>query len=276
MPIKVLTVMGTRPELIRLSRIIPKLDENCDHKLVHTGQNYDQSLNDVFFDEMQIRKPNYCFGIQQLTFESQIAGILNAVGQALRVEKPDRVLILGDTNSGLATIIAERMGIPVYHMEAGNRCFDREVPEEINRRMIDSIASFNLPYTERSRENLLHDGVPKDKIFVTGNPIYEVIRYYRDQIQTSRIVRDMKLEEGKYILSTFHRSENVDNIDRLKNIVNALAQIAQSTKMPVVCSIHPRTKSKLEEFGMKVVHKDVIMHTPFGFFDFVKLEREAC
>jgi UDP-N-acetylglucosamine 2-epimerase (non-hydrolysing) len=270
-----LTILGTRPEVIRLSRIIPKLDRLCEHTLVHTGQNYDTRLNDIFFNEMHIRQPNAFMGIKSSSFGEQIGLMFQKLEQLLSTNKPDKILVLGDTNSGLCSIIAERMGIPVYHMEAGNRCFDKRVPEEINRKIIDSISTFNLPYTQLSKENLLHDGVAKNKIYVTGNPIYEVLKFYYSEIEKSKILKTLHLNHKKFFLATFHRAENVDDHLTLKQIVGGLSLLASSTGMKVICSVHPRTLDKIKKWSVNADDENVIFSSPFGFFDFAKLEKNA-
>ena len=276
---KIITVLGTRPELIRLSRIIPKLDKTCEHILVHTGQNYDRRLNDIFFYDLMIRPVGYYMGAKG-TMGEQIATILKESEKIFKKEKPDKVLILGDTNSGLAGIIAERMGIPVYHMEAGNRCYDKTVPEEVNRNIIDHISSYNFPYTPRSRENLIKEGIDRTKIITSGNPINEVLNYYRYNIEDSNILNKLKLESKKYFLATFHRAETVDIKERLEQIVKGLELVGKKYKIPVICSIHPRTLNKMIEFkiNIKEILNDknfVKFQEPFGFFDFVKLEKNA-
>jgi UDP-N-acetylglucosamine 2-epimerase (non-hydrolysing) len=271
----ILTILGTRPEIIRLSRIIPKLDSECNHTLVHTGQNYDTKLNDIFFHELKIRQPNAFLGIRTGNFGEQIGLMFQKLEDMLTNRRPDKVLILGDTNSGLCAIVCERMGIPVYHMEAGNRCFDKRVPEEINRKIIDSISSFNLPYTKLSKENLLNDGVHKSKIFVTGNPIAEVLDYYAKDIEKSDILKRLKLKPKGYFLSTFHRAENVDNVMTLKQIVGGLSITASHYATPVICSVHPRTMDKINKWTVHADDPNVNFCDPFGFFDFVKLEKNA-
>ena len=227
MSLKVLTILGTRPEIIRLSRIIPKLDDVCNHKILHTGQNYDPLLNEIFFNELGIRSPDIIIDNKGTSFAEQIGNTFKGVENYVNEFKPDKVLILGDTNSGLSAFICERLGIPVYHMEAGNRCFDLKVPEEKNRKVIDSISSINLPYTNLSRENLLREGVPNNRIHVTGNPIKEVIDHYDTKIQNSNILEKLNLEKGKYIIATAHRAENVDDEQRLKNLFNSFEEIAK-------------------------------------------------
>jgi UDP-N-acetylglucosamine 2-epimerase (non-hydrolysing) len=272
---KILTVLGTRPEIIRLSRIIPKLDDVCDNKIFHTGQNYDPKLNDIFFEELGLRKPDFQINSKADSFGEQLANILIGAESVLKSFNPDKVLILGDTNSSLTAIMAERMGYPVYHMEAGNRCFDLKVPEEVNRKMIDAVSSFNIPYTNSSRENLINDGVNRTRIFVSGNPINEVMTHYMDQIDSSNVLKRLFIEKQKYILVTAHRAENVDLGYRLTHIFEALSKIGEKYKMPVIFSCHPRTKKKYDEFKIYTESPYVKIYEPFGFFDFVNLEKNA-
>ena len=271
---KILTVLGTRPEIIRLSRIIPALDDVCEHIVIHTGQNYDPNLNDVFFNELNIRPPNFYLKAKG-SFGEQTGMILAGCEEILSAEKPDKFLVLGDTNSALAAIIAKRKGIPVYHMEAGNRCYDDRVPEEVNRRIIDHSSDILMPYTERSRQNLLREGIEGQRIYVTGNPILEVINFYNDQILASKILNKLGLECRKYYLVTIHRAENVDLEERLRELALALDQIQQKYSVPVVVSTHPRTRSKMESFGIVPNNPNLIFLQPFGFFDFLFLEQNA-
>ncbi|HUW17756.1 MAG TPA: UDP-N-acetylglucosamine 2-epimerase (non-hydrolyzing) [Sedimentisphaerales bacterium] len=271
---KILTILGTRPEIIRLSCIIPKLDKTCDHVLVHTGQNYDFNLNDIFFQQLEVRKPD-CFLGAKGTFGEQIGAILTRMEEVLKDEKPDKFLVLGDTNSSMAAIMAKRMGIPVYHMEAGNRCYDDRVPEEVNRRIIDHSSDVLLPYTERSRANLLREGIRGERIYVTGNPIYEVIQHYDAQIRRSLILQELKLEVQRYFLVTMHREENVDVRERLSGVVTALDGLQKEYGVPVIVSTHPRTKKRMAEFGVLANNEKVCFMPPFGFFDFIALERSA-
>lgn len=271
---KILTILGTRPEIIRLSRIIAKLDKICDHVLVHTGQNYDFNLNDIFFQQLGVRKPNYFLDAKG-TFGEQISSILVKIEKVLQEEKPDIFLVLGDTNSSMAAIMAKRMGIPVYHMEAGNRCYDDRVPEEVNRRIIDHSSDILLPYTERSRANLLLEGIRSERIYVTGNPIYEVIQHYDTQIRCSSIIEELKLEAQRYFLVTMHREENVDIKERLIGVVVALEKLQQEYNVPIIASIHPRTKKRIEEFGISAENKNIKFLAPLGFFEFINLERNA-
>jgi UDP-N-acetylglucosamine 2-epimerase (non-hydrolysing) len=271
---KVLTILGTRPEIIRLSCIIAKLDKLCEHVLVHTNQNYDFNLNDIFFQQLGIRKPDYFLGAKG-TFGEQIGIILAETEKVLQKENPDKFLVLGDTNSSMAGIMAKRMGIPVYHMEAGNRCYDDRVPEEVNRRLIDHSSDVLLPYTERSRANLLREGIQGERIYVTGNPIYEVIQHYDQQIQSCQILKELNLKTQRYFLVTMHREENVDVKERLNGIVTALDRLQKEYNVPIIVSTHPRTKKRMEEFGISANNKEIRFMPPFGFFEFITLERNA-
>ena len=272
---KIMTVLGTRPEIIRLSRIVEKLDAAGNHVLVHTGQNFDPAISNVFFDELQVRHPDDYLGVRGETLADQIGQILKGCEQVFADEKPDRLLILGDTNSGLCAIITKRMGIPVFHMEAGNRCYDDRVPEEVNRRLIDHSSDVLMPYTERSRENLLREGIPGERVFVTGNPIFEVIEHYRDAIAQSTVLESLELAPGSYFLVTMHRAENVDVAGRLRNLTAALMRLNEIHGIPVVVSTHPRTRERMTGGGIGVGERDVRLPDPFGFFDFITLERNA-
>jgi UDP-N-acetylglucosamine 2-epimerase (non-hydrolysing) len=272
---KIATVLGTRPEIIRLSRVIEKLDGSAEHILIHTGQNYDPNLNDIFFHDLGVRAPNYYLNAQGGNFGDQVGQILSRIEPVFQKERPDRVLILGDTNSGLTAFIAKRMGIPVYHMEAGNRCYDDRVPEEVNRRVIDHSSDVLMPYTERSRANLLREGIPGHRIFVTGNPILEVINHYQDRIQTSTALADLGVEKGRFFLVTMHRAENVDIEQRLRALTSTLEQLHREYGYPVLCSLHPRTRSKMTAFGLSTDNTAIRFLQPLGFFDFIALEREA-
>jgi len=272
---KVITILGTRPEFIRLSQILPKLDHACEHIIIHTGQNYSQKLNEIFFKELGLREPNYFLESKSKTPMEQIGKILFGCEKIFKKEKPDRVLILGDTNSSMAAITAKRMGIDVYHMEAGNRCFDDRVPEEVNRRIIDHSSDILMPYTERSRMNLLREGIPGERIYVTGNPIKEVLDFYKKKIDSSEILKDRNLEKKKYFLVTLHREENVDTKERLAGFVKALEQLHEIYKVPVIWSVHPRTRKRLEEHNHNVNEKGIHLLEPLGLFDFVNLEKNA-
>ena len=274
---KILTITGTRPELIRLAVVLRKLDEVCEHTHVFTQQNYDPNLSDIFLRDLRIRKPDYIFSKTNSPGEFIGQGFIQ-FEQILNAVKPDKVLVLGDTNSSLLTILAAKRGIPIYHMEAGNRCYDPLVPEETNRKVIDAISLYNLPYTENSKENLLSEGHSKNFVYKTGNPIYEVLKYYEKEIDKSDILHRLGLVPGDesamacFMLLTFHRTENVDNPLRAKNVVDAVNQIAED--MPVVYSFHPRTRDQFSKHGIKF-SDNVILTDPIGFFDFVKLEKVA-
>lgn len=272
---KVLTILGTRPEIIRLSLVIPLLDQAAEHIVVHTGQNYTDGLDAIFFRELEVRAPDVRLEVRGATFGEQVGVLLASIEAVLLRHRPDRVLLLGDTNSGLASVVARRLGIPVYHMEAGNRCFDDRVPEEVNRRVIDHCSTVLMPYTERSRTNLLREGIPPERILVTGNPIKQVIDKFADRIAASSALDRLGLSERSYVLVTMHRQENVDRPDRLANLVKALARVHEECGHPVVCSLHPRTRSKLVQFGLEAHQSGVTFLDPLGFFDFVRLERSA-
>jgi UDP-N-acetylglucosamine 2-epimerase (non-hydrolysing) len=272
---KVVTVFGTRPEIIRLSEVVRRLDPFCDHVLVHTGQNYDPLLSDVFFRDLGSRTPDVHLGIEASGFADQVGQILARVGPIFEREKPDRVLILGDTNSGLAAVVAARMRIPVFHMEAGNRCYDDRVPEEVNRRVIDHSSTVLLPYTERSKENLVREGIERDRIFVTGNPIFEVMEAHRDRIEQSEVLPRLGLESSAYVLVTLHRAENVDDPARLAQFMSVLSRVAEDQHCPLVVSVHPRTAARLEQFALTPSSSRVLLLEPLGFLDFMQLERRA-
>jgi len=272
---KIITFLGTRPEIIRLSLIIPKLDALCDHIVIHTGQNFDPTLSDIFFEQLGVRQPDSYLGVRGRTFGEQIGRILAGAQDVLEEHRPDGVLILGDTNSGLAAIIAKRMGIPVFHMEAGNRCYDDRVPEEANRRIIDHCSDVLMPYTERSRLNLLREGIAGQRVYVTGNPIFEVIRHYEDRIEQSTVLANLGLESGKYFLVTMHRAENVDVESRLRGLTSALETLQREYKTPVVVSTHPHTRARMEALGLRPEIGQVRYLSPFGLFDFITLERNA-
>jgi UDP-N-acetylglucosamine 2-epimerase (non-hydrolysing) len=275
---KILTIAGTRPELIRLSIIIEKLDKLTDHILVYTNQNYDYNLSTRFFEDLKIRKPNYYFNQESESFGHFFGNAVMDFERILKKENPDKILILGDTNSGLLSIVAEKYKIPIYHMEAGNRCYDSRLPEETNRKIIDSVSKYNLPYTDNSKDNLIREGFHKNFVFKTGNPIHEVIIKYWPEITESIMGYEWDLQDLKtnvfkdFVLVTFHRSENVDDPNTLHNIINSLNLIANEIK--VVVSLHPRTRNKIDTFGYKL-DKKILISPPMGFFDFVNLERHA-
>lgn len=276
MPVRIMTLLGTRPEIIRLSRLLDILDARAEHTLVHTGQNFDPRLSDIFFDELSVRRPDEYLGVRAASAGAQIGKILEGAEAAFKRYRPERLLILGDTNSGLSALIARRLGIPVYHMEAGNRCFDDRVPEEVNRRVIDHSSTVLLPYTERSRENLLREGIPSQRIYVTGNPIWEVMKAMEDRVDGSRVLAEVGVAGGGYFLVTLHRAENVDDGARLRRYLEALQALSRAYGYPVVCSTHPRTQKRLEELGeTRRSEGQVLFLPPFGFADFLRLEREA-
>jgi UDP-N-acetylglucosamine 2-epimerase (non-hydrolysing) len=272
---KVMTILGTRPEIIRLSLIIKKLDMYCDHVLVHTGQNFDKNLSSIFFNDLGLRQPDYYLGVKADAFGVQAGKIIIEVEKVILKELPDRILILGDTNSGLASIVAKRMGISVFHMEAGNRCFDYRVPEEVNRKIIDHCSTILLPYTYRSKENLLNEGISIEAIYVIGNPIYEVTEHYSREIASSKILSKLRIKPQQYFLVTMHRAETVDHEQRLKSIFVGLGKINEKYNLPIICSLHPRTKQKIKQFNLRMQNKGIRFHEPFGFFDFVALEQNA-
>ncbi len=272
---KVLTILGTRPEIIRLSLVIKVLDKQCDHVLVNTGQNYDDRLSGLFFRELDVRQPDISLGVSSSGFGEQVGKILCGMESVLREHRPDRVLILGDTNSGLSAIVARRFGTPVYHMEAGNRCYDFRVPEEANRRIIDHLSSVLMPYTNRSRDNLLREGIGSSDIYVTGNPIYEVLRNFEGRVASSDILRELNVGEKRFFLVTMHRAENVDVEERLRGVLDGLSLLYEQYRLPIICSVHPRTRSMAEKFRIAFDRPGLVSCEPFGFFDFVRLEQSA-
>jgi UDP-N-acetylglucosamine 2-epimerase (non-hydrolysing) len=273
---KIMTVLGTRPEIIRLSGVIRLLDGLAQkHILVHTGQNYDDRLSRIFFEELEVRRPDVHLEVRASSFGGQIGQIIERSEELLKTFQPDRLLILGDTNSGMAAIPARRLGIPVYHMEAGNRCFDDRVPEEVNRRIIDSCSSVLLPYTNRSRENLLREGYPPHRVYVVGNPIKQVIGRFANKIAASRALDELGIAVREYFLVTMHRAENVDDPVRLENLIHAFEDLHQRYGYPIVCSLHPRTRSKIDAFGVCWRKEALRFVPPLGFFDFIHLEQQA-
>ncbi|MDP2342916.1 MAG: UDP-N-acetylglucosamine 2-epimerase (non-hydrolyzing) [Deltaproteobacteria bacterium] len=271
---RVMTVFGTRPEIIRLSRVLPLLDAATEHTTVFTGQNFDPALSDVFFDELAVRRPDHALAVRGASFAEQLAQILVGCERVMREVKPERLLLLGDTNSALAAIVAKRMGIAVFHMEAGNRCHDDRVPEEINRRIIDHASDILLPYSRGSADNLLREGIHSSRVFVTGNPIFEVLTTYRAQIDKAAVLARLGLPAGGYLLVSLHRAENVDVDARLRAFLSSFEALSRRHALPVVVSTHPRTRSRIDALGV-VVDGDVRMLPPFGFFDFVHLQRHA-
>jgi UDP-N-acetylglucosamine 2-epimerase (non-hydrolysing) len=251
------------------------LDKHCQHITVHTGQNYHESLSDIFIRDLGVRPPDINLGVRSSTFGEQIGQILTRIDNVITEHRPDRILILGDTNSALSAIVAARRGIPVYHMEAGNRCYDDRVPEEVNRRIIDHSSTVLMPYTHRSKENLVSEGIERERIYVTGNPIKQVLDNYSGEIEKSAILEDLHVQPNGYFLGTIHRAENVDDADRLKHIFGGLASVAEHFQLPFLISVHPRTADKLIQFGIRASEDSIKLLEPLGFFDFVMLEKNA-
>jgi len=273
--LKVITVVGTRPEIIRLSRVIPLLDKYTQHILVHTGQNYDYELNEIFYEDLELRKPDYLLNVNTASLGHVLGETLIKTEEILSKEKPDAMLILGDTNASIAAIMAKRRHIPVYHMEAGNRSYDMNVPEEINRKMIDHIADFNLVYTDNSRRHLLSEGLPHRRIYVTGSPMFEVLQHYLPKIKKSDILQKLNLEPGKYFLVSIHREENVDYKDNLKQVIEVLNRIATEYGLLIIVSTHPRTRKRLETQIENRFHDLIQFLKPFGFSDYNQLQMNA-
>lgn len=270
---KVMTIVGTRPEIIRLACVIKKMDKYCDHILVHTGQNYDYELNKVFFEDLDLRDPDYVLDVKARTLHEQLGNIISKTGAVMDKVRPDAVLVLGDTNSALSVINAKRMKIPIYHMEAGDRSFDENVPEELNRRIVDHTADLNLAYTEYSRRNLLREGIHPSRIFVTGSPIREVYAYMRDKLSKSRILDELKLTKGKFMTASIHREENVDKKGCLDQMVKSYNALAEYYNMPIVVSTHPRTQKRLKTQGLLDISDSRInWHLPFGLIDYLTLQ----
>jgi UDP-N-acetylglucosamine 2-epimerase (non-hydrolysing) len=270
---KVMTFLGTRPEIIRLSRVIPLLDAVCDHLLVHTGQNYDERLSDLFFHELGIREPDIYMGVRGASFADQIGQILTGSERLLAEHRPDAVLVLGDTNSALSAFVAKRMGIRVYHMEAGNRCYDDRVPEEVNRRVIDHASDVLMPYTHRSAANLVEEGIDRRRIYVTGNPVKEVLDHYAPQIAATDPFSMFGVEPGRYFLVTAHRAETVDAPERLAALMTTLDTAVETYGIPALYAVHPRTADNMRACGIDAAN--VTFVPPMGLFDFVRLEQGA-
>ncbi len=272
--IKVMTIVGTRPEIIRLSRSISKLDRFCEHILIHTGQNYDYDLNEVFFNDLGIRKPDMFLEAAGKNAAETIGQVIISADKAMEKFQPDAILILGDTNSSLSAIPAKRRKIPIFHMEAGNRCFDLCVPEEINRRIVDHTADINLTYSEIAREYLLREGLPPDQVIKTGSPMREVLEYYSNDINNAGILEEIGLEPGQYFVVSSHREENVDSEKNLMLLMHILNDLAERYELPIVFSTHPRTRKRLDDLDISM-HKNIKFLNPFGFFDYIKLQTEA-
>lgn len=273
--LKVMTILGTRPEIIRLSRVMARLDNFTDHVIVHTGQNWDYELNEVFFEDLGVRKPDHFLGTGGGTLGETLGKILSESEKALAQERPDAVVVLGDTNSAISAIMARRMKIPVYHMEAGNRSFDRNVPEETNRKLVDHIADFNLVYTEHARRHLLSEGIQHRRIYLTGSPMREVLDHYRERIEASDVLSRLGLNDRGYFIVSLHREENVDSTARLSALVDAINRIAAQYDMPVIVSTHPRTRKRLDALTGMVLDDRVQWMKPFGFHDYNRLQMRA-
>ncbi|WP_322867890.1 non-hydrolyzing UDP-N-acetylglucosamine 2-epimerase [Aquicoccus sp. G2-2] len=273
--LKVMTILGTRPEIIRLSRVMARLDDYTDHVIVHTGQNWDYELNEVFFEDLGVRKPDHFLGTGGGTLGETLGKILTESEKVLAEEKPDAVVILGDTNSAISAIMARRMKVPVYHMEAGNRSYDRNVPEETNRKLVDHISDFNLVYTEHARRHLLSEGVHHRRIYLTGSPMREVLDHYRDRIHASDVLERLGLTEHGYFIVSLHREENVDSSARLKQLVGALNLLAERHRMPIIVSTHPRTRKRLDALQGEALNDRIQWMKPFGFHDYNHLQMKA-
>ena len=273
-PMKVMTIVGTRPEVIKLCRVIHKLDRHVRHVLVHTGQNHDYELNQVFFEQLEIRKPDHFLHVVAATLGETLGNILARAYDVMVLERPDALLLLGDTNSCLAAIVAKRLKIPIFHMEAGNRCFDQRVPEELNRKIVDHVSDINLTYSDHARDYLLHEGVPPDRVIKTGSPMYEVLFHYQSKIQQSTVLNTLQLKPGEYFVVSAHREENVDSESHLHKLVDLLAGVVETYGQRIVFSVHPRTRARIDstKIGLPPL---VELHKPFGFFDYVNLQRQA-
>jgi UDP-N-acetylglucosamine 2-epimerase (non-hydrolysing) len=272
-PLKIMTILGTRPEIIRLSRILPELDAHVDHCIVFTRQSFNQEMSDIFFEELGLRKPDYILDVKAETLGKQIANIIKQSEEVMQKVKPDALLILGDTNSSLSAIIAKRLKIPIFHMEAGNRSFDWDVPEEVNRRIVDHISDINLAYTEHARRYLLAEGIHPGLVYVVGSPYAEIFAHFSKNIDKTDILSALKLKRKKYFLVSCHREENVEQEERLKRLFLSLSALAKQYQLPVVISLHPRTAKKIESLGP--LPPLLKFHKPFGFFEFAKLEKES-
>lgn len=272
--LKVFTVIGTRPEIIRLSRVLHALDDACDHKIVHTGQNYDFELNEIFFQDLGIRKPDYFLEAAGGTGAETIGKIIIRFDELLSKDIPDAILVLGDTNSCLSVIPAKRRKIPIFHMEAGNRCFDLRVPEEINRRIVDHTSDINLTYSSIAREYLLREGLPPDQVIKTGSPMFEVLHHYMSGIQSSKILEQLQLKSKEYFLVSAHREENIDSEQNFRSLTDTLNTIAANYDLPVIVSTHPRTQKKIDQLKINF-HKNIKLLKPLGFMDYNKLQVES-
>lgn len=272
--LNVVTFVGTRPEIIRLSRLIPLLDKRSNHILVHTGQNNDPKLSDVFFSDLGLREPDHYLGISNESPAQAMAQTLVGAEKVIKTSSPDAVVVLGDTNSAVAAVVARRMGIPVYHLEAGNRSFDENVPEEINRKIVDHVSTFNLPYSEPARRNLLAEGIHPRYICLTGSPLGEIVEHYADQISQSSVLEDLNLQPREYFVASAHRQENVDNSSRLIDLLEALNALCRTYKKKVVFPVHPRTKNKLSEVKVGL-DPLIVLVDPLGYFDYLRIQQNA-
>lgn len=272
---KVMTILGTRPEIIRLSAVIRRLDDAVGHVLVHTGQNYDYELNEIFFEDLGVRKPDHFLAVDASTLGRAYGNILIGTEQLLLEERPDAVLVLGDTNSAISAIMAKRMQIPVFHMEAGNRSFDQNVPEEVNRRIVDHVADINLVYTERARQHLISEGLSHRRIYLTGSPLAEVFATHRDAIASSDVLHRLELREHEFLLASVHRQENVDREDRLSSVLDCLTRLAEHHDLPVVVSTHPRTRKRLDALASRELDNRLKFLPPFGYLDYSRLQQAA-
>ncbi len=275
MPIKVMTIVGTRPEIIKLCRVIHELDRHTDHVLVHTGQNYDYELNEIFFKELEIRKPDHFLNAAGETAAETIGKVITNSDKVMVLENPDALLLLGDTNSCLAVISAKRRKIPIFHMEAGNRCFDQRVPEEINRKIVDHTSDINLTYTEHARRYLLAEGIKPETVIKTGSPMKEVLEHYGPQIDTSDVLERLQIEPERYFVVSAHREENVDSETNFEHFLGSLKAISEKYKKPIIVSTHPRTRKKIEGLGVENLDKRIRFLKPLGFFDYIKLQMNA-
>ena len=273
--IKIMTIVGTRPELIKMSRVINEFDKNTNHILVHTGQNFDYELNEVFFKDLEIRKPDYFLNVSDKNAAQTIANVISESDKVFELEKPDAVLLYGDTNSCLAVIAAKRKKIPIFHMEAGNRCFDQRVPEELNRKILDHLSDINLVLTEHARRYLLAEGIRPETIIKTGSHMNEVINYYYDKIINSNILETLKIKKDEYFLLSTHREENVDIDHNLINLVKSLNNLAEDFNLPIIVSTHPRTRKRFDSVNTGEINSLIKFIKPFGFFDYMKMQMNA-
>jgi UDP-N-acetylglucosamine 2-epimerase len=271
---KVLTIIGTRPEIIKLSRIMNRLDKYVNHKIIHTGQNYDYELNEVFFENLDVRKPDFFLNSAGSSLSQTIANIIHKTDKIFEAEMPDAILVLGDTNSALSTIMAKRRKIPIFHIEAGNRCFDLRVPEEINRKIVDHLSDINMPYSDQAKQNLINEGIHPAQIIKIGSPQKEILNYYKSSIEKSKILSKLKINKQGYFLASIHREENVDSPEKLKNIVSSFNTITENFKRKIILALHPRTKLRIKEQKLKF-GPNIIELKPMGFFDYVWLQQNA-